>query len=91
MENIQNFSQSDNLTDDECLKLLEPEIERQMEELDLFCKDENGNFLFDTEGRKVPLLGSCHIAWAIEKELMMERFGREWESPADKHPDIDFD
>ena len=83
-----SISQPDNLTDKECLKLLEPEIERRMEELDLFMKDENGEFIFESNGERAWQMGACHTVWEIRKDLMLKRFERKWESPMDKNPDL---
>ena len=86
-----DISKSDYLTDEECLALLEPEVDRKLEELDLYMKDENGDFLLNSKGERMPKLGACHTAWAITKRLMLERFGREWKTPQELHPEIIFD
>ncbi len=36
-------------------------------------------------------LGSCHLAWEIQKRLLMECYGIEWHSPSELNSHIDFD
>ena len=38
-----------------------------------------------------PILGSCHAIWAIEKRIYRERYGIEWHTPQEMHPEINFD
>ena len=56
------------------------EVSREAEEL---YKKENG---YET-----PVLGSCHAIWAIEKKIYRERYGIEWHTPQEMHPEINFD
>ena len=91
METGEGDGDLDWLTDDECLKLLESDVEREMEEYDLFIKDENGEYVVSDDGEKAIKFGACNTKWEIQKELMQDVFGRDWESPADKYPDVFFD
>ena len=36
-------------------------------------------------------LGFCHIYWSAKKEVLREKFGIEWRSPAERHPHIIYD
>ena len=36
-------------------------------------------------------LGSCHRLWAIQKEILKEKYGITWYTPAELHPDVLFD
>lgn len=36
-------------------------------------------------------LGSCHRIWAIQKQILKEKYGITWYSPAELHPEIKFD
>ena len=36
-------------------------------------------------------LGYCHLHWKTMKEILRQRHGIEWKSPADRHPEISFD
>lgn len=37
------------------------------------------------------LMGSCHMAWAIKKRILKERYGIEWHSVSDLNPNCTFD
>ena len=36
-------------------------------------------------------LGSCHRIWAIQKQILREKHGITWYTPAELHPEIKFD
>lgn len=36
-------------------------------------------------------LGSCHTLWAIQKQILKEKYGITWYTPAELHPDVLFD
>ncbi len=36
-------------------------------------------------------LGSCHRIWAIQKQILKEKYGITWYTPAELNPDIKFD
>ena len=36
-------------------------------------------------------LGSCHRIWAIQKQILKEKYDITWYSPAELHPEIKFD
>lgn len=38
-----------------------------------------------------PVLGSCHAIWAIEKKIYRDRYGIDWHTPQEMHPEINFD
>ena len=91
MKVAEGDSNSDWLSDEECLKLLDGLVEKEMEEYDLFVKDDNGNYILSDDGEKVIKFGACNTKWAIQKKLMKDLFGRDWESPSDKYPGVFFD
>lgn len=73
----------ENLTDEECLDIIEPEVIRQLEEL--------GFTWIDETGEREYAFGAAPVKWGIQKELMREKFGRDWVSPQDRYPGIIFD
>jgi hypothetical protein len=36
-------------------------------------------------------LGYCHVAWAEKKRLLKEKYGIDWQSPAELNPEVCFD
>jgi len=36
-------------------------------------------------------LGSCHRIWAIQKQILKEKYGITWYTPAELHPEIIYD
>ena len=36
-------------------------------------------------------LGFCHEYWAVKKEVLREKYGIDWRSPAERYPHIIFD
>lgn len=36
-------------------------------------------------------LGSCHRLWTMQKNILKEKYGITWYSPAELHPEIKFD
>ena len=36
-------------------------------------------------------IGSCHRIWAIQKQILKEKYGITWYTPAELHPDIRYD
>lgn len=36
-------------------------------------------------------LGSCHRLWAIQKQILKEKYGITWYTPAELHPEIKYD
>lgn len=59
------------------------EYQRNIEFIDQIVKEELGEFYGS--------FGSCHLAWEIQKRLLMECYGIEWHSPSELNPHIDFD
>lgn len=37
------------------------------------------------------MMGSCHRLWAIQKQILKEKYGITWYTPAELHPDIRYD
>lgn len=37
------------------------------------------------------LLGFCHFYWGMKKKILKERYGIDWKTPAEEHPEIIFD
>ena len=54
-------------------------IEREMETL-VRAKTGKGGYL-----------GFCHEYWAVKKEVLREKYGIDWRSPAERYPHIIFD
>lgn len=42
-------------------------------------------------GQRYHSFGSCHEIWRLRKQLLMEKYGIEWLSPAELNRDVDFD
>ena len=36
-------------------------------------------------------LGYCHALWAAQREILKEKYGIDWRSPAEMNPNIIFD
>ena len=36
-------------------------------------------------------LGFCHIVWAEKKRILLEEYGIDWKTPAERYPTIIFD
>lgn len=51
------------------------EVDRRMEEL----------------GLGITKMGSCHTRWAIEKELLKEKYNYDYKTPQEKNPGVRFD
>ncbi len=52
------------------------------------------NFLPDNSERAVDVLsqiGSCHRLWAIQKQILKEKYGITWYSPDELNPEIIYD
>ena len=64
------------------LKEIEGEVDKELVEAGL---------LEIEDGEKFYAFGRCHTKWAIQKRLLKEKYNIDWESPADKNPDIKFD
>ena len=37
------------------------------------------------------MMGSCHTRWAIEKELLKEKYNYDYKTPQEKNPGVRFD
>lgn len=67
---------------DKYLKEIENEVDEKLIEQGLL-KIENG--------KKIPVFGSCHTRWAIEKSILKERYNIDWLTPAERNPHIKYD
>lgn len=67
---------------DKYLKEIENEVDEKLIEQGLL-KIENG--------KKIPVFGSCHTRWAIEKSILKERYNIDWLTPAERNPHINYD
>ena len=36
-------------------------------------------------------LGFCHLYWGVKKSILKEKYGIDWQSPAERNPMILFD
>ena len=64
------------------LNEIEDEVDKELIDRGLL-KIENGKKIFG--------LGVCHARWAIQKRLLKERYNIDWKTPAEEHPEINFD
>jgi hypothetical protein len=39
----------------------------------------------------IELGGACHILWGRQQDILKEKYGINWRTPADMNPDIMFD
>lgn len=67
---------------DKYLKEIENEVDEKLIEQGLL-KIENS--------KKIPVFGSCHTRWAIEKSILKERYNIDWLTPAERNPHINYD
>lgn len=67
---------------DKYLKEIEDKIDEEMVKLGL---------LSIIDGKKIPVFGSCHTRWALEKKYLKERYNIDWQTPAEKNPFINYD
>ncbi|MDO4780941.1 MAG: hypothetical protein Q4A34_00910 [Candidatus Saccharibacteria bacterium] len=75
---------SDYLLEQERLKSLKPKVYRAMAKRGVIELDENG----EPKGWR---RGTVHVYWSELKKLMKKEYGIDWESPADKNPQIRYD
>ncbi len=38
-----------------------------------------------------PPMGYCHVIWSMKKQILKDRYGIDWKSPAELNPNIEFD
>jgi len=41
-------------------------------------------------GDPIPM-GYCHVIWVKKKQILKDRYGVDWKSPAELNPNIEFD
>ena len=75
--------QKDAYTDELCLAILDEEVWDYLEE--------NEMARTETDGTKTLVFGGCGAMWHIQKELMKQRFCRNWKSPEELYPNVLFD
>ena len=64
------------------LEEIKDEVDNKMIELGL---------MREINGEKIPLLGSCHTRWKIEKEILKDRYNINWKTPSERNPFIRYD
>ena len=64
------------------LNLISDEVDQKMVSLGLYHL---------VNDKLEPTLGSCHVRWGIEKEILKERYDFDWKTPSEEHPEINFD
>lgn len=64
------------------LKKIEPEVDNELIKM---------NLLTIVDCKKNYKMGSIHVKWRLQKELMKKYFNIDWKSPQDKNPDIIYD
>ena len=77
------MNEYDSLTDEECLALIADEVTEHMIEIGFARVENNGEVHY--------AFGSVNACWEIQKELMKERFGRDWTTPQERYPNMFFD
>ena len=65
--------------EEKMLDEIREEVDAKMKELGLMSE----------AGR--PMFGSCHTRWAIEKELLKEKYNYDYKTPQEKNPGVRFD
>ena len=45
----------------------------------------------EVDGKLIPLFGSCHTRWKIEKEILKKRYNIDYQTPSEKNPFIYYD
>lgn len=72
------------------IEKLEKEIEPFVQEEFNKWKIEEG--FVDENGKPLEaVFGSCHVYWSIKKRLMKEKYNVDWKTPAELHPEINYD
>lgn len=65
------------------LKLIQPEVDKELIQMNLLTIDETG--------KKDYKMGSINVKWKIQKRLLKEKYNYDWKNPQDKKPNINFD
>ncbi len=75
-----------------CIKLdtveLTPEYQRISDEMEKEVATEFEKYITTHRPRRT---GKCHIYWKIKKRILKEKYGIEWQSPAELNPLAKFD
>ncbi len=66
------------------------EYQRISDEMEKEVGVELTNYL-DEHGLSKESMGICHIYWSIKKQILKEKYGIEWQSPADLNSQVIFD
>ena len=70
-------------------KLCEKYLKAIENEVDQIMKSE-GLLKINQDGKKIPVRGSCHRRWAIEKRIIKERYGMDYKTPQERRPNWRF-
>ena len=60
----------------------DPKYKEILSSIDKELEEELGDSIF---------MGYCHVLWAKKKQILKERYGIDWKSPAELNPTIEFD
>ena len=66
----------DPVEDTEEYKKIEPELQRELDEI------------FKNKPR---MLGFCHVYWGTKKRILKEKYGIDWKSPQELNPGVIYD
>lgn len=48
-------------------------------------------YIEDKAHERLNMFGSCHYQWQIKKRVLKEKYGIDWLTPAERHPEIMYD
>jgi len=67
---------------EKCRLEIKEEVEKEMSNMGL---------IHEVNGEKVPVFGSVNTKWELEKKLLKEKYNIDWETPAEKNPNMKYD
>lgn len=71
-------------------ELAEKYLKEIADEVDAIMIEQN-LLTVSEDGKKIPVLGSCHTRWGIEKSILKDRYNIDWLTPAERNPFIEYD
>ena len=87
IERSERYLERENAEEDDVLyRLLRESTEKKLNEAKRLMPDNP-----EQAAQLFMQLGSCHTLWAIQKQILKEKYGITWYTPAELHPDVLFD
>ena len=87
IERSERYLERENAEEDDVLyRLLRESTEKKLNEAKMLMPDHP-----EQAAQVFMRLGSCHRIWAIQKQILKEKYDITWYSPAELHPEIKFD